>query len=130
MRVSDKAVILQATRYGDKKYILKLYTQYNGLITAATSIGKSATSKIKPSSIMPLNLMDIELVYKQNKEIHQLTEASCYCIHTKITESLSKLSIAQFLNEILFKSLKEQSGNAYLFEFIETCLKFLNDTER
>lgn len=79
---------------------------------------------------MPLNLMDIELVFKQNKEIHQLTEATCYCVHTHISESLSKLSIAQFLNEILVKALKEQSGNDHLFEFVETCVKFLNDTER
>ena len=66
---------------------------------------------------------------KQNKEIHQLTEASCYSIYTNISTSLSKLSIAQFLNEILIKSLKEQSSNLHLFEFVETCFKFLNDTE-
>jgi len=129
MRISDKAIILQSTRYGDKKYILKLYTQHNGLLTAAAIVGKSS-SAIKPSSILPLNLMDIELVLKQNKEIHQLTEASCYSINTHISDSLSKLSIAQFLNEVLIKSLKEQTGNAHLFEFIETCFKFLNDADK
>src|ERR1700753_1315468 len=111
MRVSDKAIVIQALKYGDKKYILKLYTRQHGLVTAVAVIGKSAASKLKQSSVMPLNLLDVELVLKQNKEIHQLTEASCYCIHTHISGSLSKLSIAQFLNEILLKALKEQSGN-------------------
>ncbi|MES2679395.1 MAG: DNA repair protein RecO [Bacteroidota bacterium] len=130
MRVSDKAIVLQSTRYGDKKYILKLFTCQNGLITAAAAVGKSASSKIKPSSVMPLNLMDVELLLKQNKEIHQLTEASCYCVHAHISESLSKLSIAQFLNEVLIKTLREQTGNKHLFEFIEACFQFLNDTEK
>ncbi len=129
MRVSDKAIVLQSIRYGDKKFILKLYTQKNGLVTAITHVGTTAKSKIKSSSILPLNLMDVELILKQNKEIHQLTEASCYHINLNITQSFSKLSIAQFLNEILIKCLKEQQPNAHLFEFIETCLKFLNDKE-
>lgn len=130
MRVSDKAIVLQAIKYGDKKYILKLYTGHNGLVTAVAVAGKAASAKIKSGSILPLTLVDVELVLKQNKEVHQLSEATCYCIHDRIHQSLSKLTIAQFVNEILIKSLREQSGNALLFEFIETCLKYLNDTEK
>jgi DNA repair protein RecO (recombination protein O) len=129
MRVSDKAIVLQSTRYGDKKYILKLYTKNNGLVNAAVVIGKSQ-SAIKTSSILPINLLEIEVLLKQNKEVQQLREASCYCIFTNISSSLSKLSIAQFLNELLIKSLKEQTGNSYLFEFIETCFKYLNDADQ
>lgn len=129
MRVSDKAIVLQVIKHGDYKCIVRLYTAHNGLVTAAAAVRKSPSSKIKSSSILPLNLVDVELVLKQNKEVHQLTEAACYCIHTSISVSLSKLTIAQFLNEVLIKCVKEQGSNAHLFEFIETCFKFLNDTE-
>lgn len=129
MRISDKAIVLQAVKHGDKKFILKLYTQNHGVITVAASVGNTSSSKIKTSSILPLSLVEVQLTVRQNKEIHQLNEASCYSVHAEISTSLSKLSIAQFLNEILIKTLKEQSGNAHLFEFIETCLKFLNDSE-
>jgi len=129
MRVSDKAIVLQAIKHGDKKFILKLYTRQHGMITVATHLGHSHTSKIKASAILALSLMDVELIIKQNKEVHQLTEASCYYVSTNISTSLVKLTVAQFLNEILLKTLKEQSANAHLFEFIETCLKFLNDTD-
>lgn len=129
MRVSDKAIILQAIKHGDKKFILKIYALHHGVLTVAATTGNSASSKIKTSSILPLSLIDAQLIIRQNKDIHQLTEAACYCVHTDISTSLSKLSIAQFLNEILLKSLKEQSGNEHLFELIETCLRFLNDSE-
>jgi DNA repair protein RecO (recombination protein O) len=129
MRVSDKAIVLQSIKHGDKKFILKLYTCHHGMVTVATSVGKTSSSKIKSSSILPLTLVDVELILKQNKEIHTLTEASCYYVSTTISTSLVKLSIAQFLNEILIKCLKEQGANVNLFEFIETCLKFLNDTQ-
>ncbi|MBX3163342.1 MAG: DNA repair protein RecO [Bacteroidetes bacterium] len=129
MRVSDKALVLQAVKHGDKKFILKLYTRHHGVISVSATVGNSALSKIKTSSILPLSLIDTQLIVRQNKDIYQLTEAACYCVHTEISTSLSKLSIAQFLNEVLIKTLKEQSGNRHLFEFIETCLKFLNDSE-
>ena len=129
MRVTDKAIVLQSIKYGDKKLILKLYTQHNGLLTVSAVTAKTASSKIKPGSILPLSLVDVELILKQNKEIHQLTEASSYAILANIPLSLSKLTIAQFLNEILIKSLKEQAANSNLFEFVETCLHYLNDIE-
>lgn len=129
MRVSDKAIVLQAIKHGDKKFIVKLYTLHHGTITVSTHVSKSSTAKIKASSILPLSLMDVELIIKQNKEVHQLTEASSYYITTTISNSLTKLTIAQFLNEILVKTLKEQGANPHLYEFIETCLKFLNDTD-
>jgi DNA repair protein RecO (recombination protein O) len=128
MRVSDKAIILQSIKHGDRKYILKLFTHHHGTITVATAVGKTSAARIKSSSIMPLSLLDVELIVKQNKDIHQLTEAFSYHLFSNIHGSINKLSIAQFMNEIMIKCLKEQGANAHLFEFIETCLKFLNDT--
>ena len=129
MRVSDQAIVLQAIKHGDKKFILKIFTRGHGMITVFAHVGSGNKSKIKSASILPLSLMDVELIIKENKEINQLTEASCYYVSSSISNSITKLSIAQFLNEILIKTLKEQSSNAHVYEFIETCLKFLNDTE-
>lgn len=125
MRVSDKAIVLQSIKHGDKKFILKLYTQHNGLVTAAVALNKN----IRASNIFPLSLINVELILKQNKEVHQVTEASSYYILADIPNSLSKLSIAQFINEILIKAIKESATNQHLYEFIESCLVYLNDTK-
>lgn len=125
MRVSDKAIVLQAIKHGDKKFILKLYTHNNGLITAAVALNKN----IRATNIFPLSLINVELILKQNKDVHQITEASSYYILSNISNSLSKLSIAQFINEILIKAIKESATNQHLFDFIESCLIYLNDTE-
>jgi DNA repair protein RecO (recombination protein O) len=129
MRITDKAIVLQAIKYGDKKNILKLFTREHGLLTVTCILGSSPASKIKSSTVLPLSLIEAQLITKQNKEVHQLTEASCYYINNTISSSISKLSIAQFINEILIKSLKEQAPNELLFDFIEGCLKFLNESE-
>jgi DNA repair protein RecO (recombination protein O) len=130
MRFSDKAIVLQNIRHGDKRHILRLYTRRHGLLTAITTVGKSPKAKVRASTIMPLSIISAELVVKQNKEIQQLTEAAPALVLDNIHHSLSKLGIAQFINEILIKSLKEQHENQALFDLIESSLVYLNDAER
>jgi DNA repair protein RecO (recombination protein O) len=130
MRISDKAVVLQAVKYGDKKFILKLFSRTNGVISASCVTGHSPSSKIKSSAVLPLSLIDVQIIHKQNKEVQQLTEANCYYVTTNISNSLSKLSIAQFMNEVLIKCLSENSGNTALYDFIETCIIYLNESEQ
>jgi DNA repair protein RecO (recombination protein O) len=127
MRIKEKAIVLQCIKYGDKKCIVKLFTEQHGLVTAMAMVAKNG--KVRSSSLLPLSLITAELVLKQNKEIHQLTETSCYYVSQGFADSMNKLSIAQFLNEILIKALKEQTANTHLFDFIETCIKFLIDTQ-
>lgn len=129
MRNSDKAIVLQTIKHGDKKQIVKLFTLKHGYINAFAVIGSSPKSKIKSAVLLPMNLLDIEIVVKQNGNLQQLNEASCYYVTTTINTSFNKLSIAQFINEILIKCLKEQAPNVHLFMFIETCIKYLNTAE-
>jgi DNA repair protein RecO (recombination protein O) len=121
--------VLQAIKYGDKKHILKLFTRQHGLLTVTCIPGSTPSSKIRSSAVLPLSLLNVELVTKQNKEVHQLTEACSYYLHTSLSYSLSKLGIAQFMNEILIKTLKEQTSNTTLYDFIEGCLRYLNESE-
>lgn len=129
MRVSDKAIILQSIKHGDNKLILKVFAQNHGMLTVGLNVGKAAKSKIKSSTVLPLHFIDAEFIIKQNKDIHQLTEATCYRQHVNLYGSIAKLSIAQFLNEVLLKALKEHHVNESLYEFMELCLNYLNDAE-
>jgi DNA repair protein RecO (recombination protein O) len=130
MRVHDKALVLQSVKHGDRQSIVKLYTRQHGLVTVIASAGRTPSSKIKASALMPLTLLDINYTMRGAREIQRLGEATCYYVHGNIGSSLAKLSIAQFMNEVLIKSLKEQQANAGLYDFIEGCLNYLNDSEK
>lgn len=129
MRVSDQAIVLQSIRYGDKKFILKMYSRHNGLLTAVAVPGNSPSSKIRMGLLQPMALLDVVIVRRENREVQRLTEASCYYVCNEIPQSMSRLSIAQFMNEILLKSLKEHSANSHLYDLAETCVKYLNESE-
>lgn len=67
---------------------------------------------------MNMNLVDMEFIHKQNKEIQLLTEANCLHIYSSIHTDIHKLSILQFINEVLSKTVKEQGPQAELFDFV------------
>jgi DNA repair protein RecO (recombination protein O) len=128
MRASDKAVVINAVKYGDKKHIVKLYTRSHGLVTAAAAVGHSQKSRVRPAAIMPLTFIDANFSARQNKEVQVLTEASVY-FKPELSGNISKLAIAQFINEVLVKCIREQVVNERLFDFIEHCFDFLNRAE-
>jgi DNA repair protein RecO (recombination protein O) len=130
MRIHDKAIVLQSVKHGDRQSIVKLYTRGHGLVTVIASAGRSPSSKIKAASLLPLNLLDINYTARNTREIQRLSEATSYYVHGNLSSSLAKLGIAQFINEVLIKSLKEQQSNEKLYDFIEGCLNYLNDSEK
>jgi DNA repair protein RecO (recombination protein O) len=130
MRISDKAIVLHSVRYADKKYILKIYSREHGLLSVSCVAGSSPSSPVKRSSILPLSLIEVQVSRRENREVQQLSECAAYYLHTTIHESMTRLCIAQFMNELLLRCLKEQTGNPPLYDFIESCLFYLNESDR
>lgn len=118
MQVKDRAIVLQCVKYNDKKFILKLYTSQHGLITVHASSSGAKSAKLKSSSLQLLQIIDVDYSYRQNKDIQQLHEAVPFYCYVSITSDFRKLSVFQFLAEMLLKVLKEQQGNRELFHFI------------
>lgn len=130
MQIKDKAIVLHCIKYADKKYIIKLFTEHHGIITCQARLSNSPSSKVKTSVVMPLHLIDVEILSKGNKDIQLLTEANSFYIYTNIHSDFRKLSIFHFLNEVLNKTLKEQIPQPELFDFIQNSLVYLNETEQ
>lgn len=118
MQIKDRAIVLQCVKYADKKHIVKLYTEHHGVLSCSARVSNSSSSKIKTSSLIPLSILEVDIIAKENKDVKTLVEANAAFIFTELHFDLNKISIAQFLAEILNKVLKEQIGQTELFDFI------------
>ncbi|MBC7695293.1 MAG: DNA repair protein RecO [Burkholderiales bacterium] len=118
MLYTTKGIVLHNIKYADKKIISKIYTKDFGLITANINVGNGPKAKIKSGVIQPLTQIECVISLKENKEIQQLSEIKCLFVYTELHSNFTKICIAQFLNEVLYKCLKEQSANDDLFDLI------------
>lgn len=130
MLVKTEGIVLQNIKYADKKVISKIYTRHYGLLTTNVSVGNSPHAKVRSATIFPLQQVEISFTLKQNRDVQQLTEARSIFVYSSLSRDYNKLAIAQFLNEVLCKCLKEQTPNEELFNFISEAYKWLDAQEK
>lgn len=130
MLLKTEGIVLQNIKYADKKCILKIFTKQHGLITFFAVTGKSPGSKIKSTGILPLYQIELSYIYKQNRDVQQLTESAILYVYEGISSDYSKLAIAQLLNEVLIKTIKEHIPNEDLYMFVVNTYKWLNEAKQ
>lgn len=126
MLIKTQGIILHNVRLGDKKVISKIYTQHYGLQSYAVSFSTSAKSKIRPAHLQPLNQVELEVIAKEKNEINRVTEMRLLHPYADLHANFFKSCIAAFINEMLYKSLRESEENESLYDFISWSLRELD----
>ncbi len=126
MLYTTQGIVLHNIKYADKKIISKIYTKDFGLISANINVGNGAKAKIKSGVIQPLTQIEFVVSLKENKDIQQISEVKCVFVYTDLQLNFNKLCTAQFLNEILYKCIKEQTPNHDLFDLICNTYQWLD----
>lgn len=129
MLIKEKAIVIQKTQLVEKKCLVKLFTQNHGFIETVCFASNSPSSKVKVNTLWPLSLIEVELLIRQNKEIHQLKETQTCFIPVNTNKSLIKLNILQLMAEVLSKTIKIQQGNKELFVFLENLIVIIDKSE-
>lgn len=124
-----KGIVLKTTNYGDTSVLVKVYTEKFGLQSYIIQSVKKPKSKIKMNMLQPLTLLDMVVYMKANSNIHRISEAQCSPILKNIPYQILKSSIALFLNEILYKTLKQALSDEEIFDFLFHSICFLDETE-
>lgn len=127
MQLKTSGIILKNTRIGDKKIISKIYTSSQGLQTFAIPFGTTSKSKIKPAHLQALNLVELDVMTKENQEIGRVSEIRVFHPYREINFNVMKNCISSFINEALLKSLRETEANPEMFEFVRDSLIELDE---
>lgn len=126
MLIKTRGVVLKFIKYRETSIIVNIYTEILGLQTYIINGIRSPRSKRNRIALyQPLTMLDLVVYYREEKQINRLAEAKCHHLFYTILLDPKKTSIALFLVEILSKTLKEQTGNKELFDFIwDSILQF------
>ncbi len=124
-----RAIVLHHIKYGETSLIVTFYTEQFGRITCMVNGARAKKSKTPVTLFQPLGLLEIDMYHKPGKEIQRLKDACCPQHYTSLPVSITKSTIALFLAEVLFLSLKEEDGNPKLFTFLFHAFQLLDNME-
>ncbi len=126
MLTTTKGIVLHHFKYSEKSVIAKIYTEKFGLQSYILNGVRSAKTKNKAVYLQPLSLLEINANHKEKKGLQQVKNIQLAVPYTSIPFEIAKTSIAFFIAEILYKSIKEEEPNIPLFEFLYNTLQVLD----
>jgi DNA repair protein RecO (recombination protein O) len=123
-----RALVLNTIKYSDNSSITHFYTEKFGRLSVMIRHSKSKKSVSKKSILQPLFLINIDIQYKQNREVQQCKELVNNPVFQHIPFNIAKSSMAMFLAEFLTKVLKEEEPNQPLFKFLSSSIQLLDQS--
>lgn len=118
MIVHSRGIVFKQVKYADTSLIVKIFTEELGIQSYIVKGVRSKKSRLKPSLFEPLNLLDMQVYNKPNQKLQHIKEARVAYAWQHIPFSIEKQSILLFLDEILYKAIREESPNKPLFQWI------------
>ena len=124
-----RGIFLHAIKYSETSLIASIYTETYGRQSFIINGVRSKNSTVKAAVFQPLYLLDLEIYYKPDQEIHRIKNARIAFPYSTIPFDIRKSTQALFLSEVLYKCLREEEPNIELFDFIYHSLTLLDLTE-
>jgi DNA repair protein RecO (recombination protein O) len=127
MLIACKGIVLHHIKYNETSVIAKIYTDLFGLQSYIIKGIRASKSKNKLSLLEHLSLIEIVAYHKNmSSGLKTVKEIKSIYRFQSIPFDIYKSSIALFINEILYKSLKEDDKNDVLFDFLFQSIQFLD----
>ncbi|MCK5820448.1 MAG: DNA repair protein RecO [Bacteroidales bacterium] len=113
-----RAIVLHHIKYGDTSIIVHLYTDLYGRQSVIVKGARGQRKNRKISLYHPLALLDMELYYKENRDLQQIREAHPIVPLQGIMSDPIKNSVSLFLAEVLYRCIRENESNPPLFDYL------------
>ena len=126
MLYKTRGIVFKTTNYSESSVVVQVFTEKFGLQSYLINGIKKPKSKIKLNSLQPLHLLDMVVYHKSTGGIQRVSELRHQPVFLTIPYDIVKSSIVLFLNEVLYKSLKQHEADEVLFEFLFHAIEILD----
>lgn len=113
-----RGIVLHSLKYSESSLIVKVYTETFGLQSYLLKGIRSQKAKTKPALFQPLTLLDLVVYHKEKSTLHPVKEVRLALPTHSTASDIRKSSIALFLSELLYRTIREEETNAALFDFL------------
>ena len=123
---TTSGIVLHTVKYSETSLIVKIYTRNFGLQSYMVSGVHSKKSKSKAVLFQPLALVEMQVSNSHKGSLQRISEIHILHPYTDIPFDIVKSSIIIFLNEVLYKALREEHPDEDLFDFLKNSLLILD----
>jgi DNA repair protein RecO (recombination protein O) len=120
---TTKGIVLHSLKYSETSIIVKIYTEVFGIQSYLVRGIRKSGAKIKAGHFQPLTLLDLEVYHKEHASLQTIRDIRVSIPYRTIPADIRKSAVALFINELIYKSIREEEPNQDMFGFLwENCL--------
>lgn len=113
-----RGIVLHQFKYSETSVIARIYTEKFGLQSYLIKGVRSPKAKIKPGLLEHLSLLEMVVYYREGRNLQSIKEIRPMHVFQSLYSDIRKSSQALFINEVIYKSVKEEESNPELFRFL------------
>src|SRR5690554_5370400 len=125
-----RGIVLKSTSYSESSVVVQVFTEKFGLQSYMINGARKPKSKIGATLLQPLHLLDMVVYHRASGSMQRISEARQKPAFQTIPYDISKSAVVLFLNEVLYKCLRQQSADEPLFNFVFNAVSWLDNTEK
>lgn len=124
-----RGIVFKCTNYSESSVIVQVFTEKFGLQSYLINGVKKPKAKITLNMLQPLHLLEMVVYHKTNTQLQRVSEIRQIPTLQSIPYDIVKSSLALFLNEVIYKSVRQQGQDEALFDFIFHSVALLDKLE-
>jgi DNA repair protein RecO (recombination protein O) len=121
---TTRGIVLKTVRHGDRTQILKVYTERSGLRSCVLRTG--AKRGVATALLQPLNRLELVLDEHSERDLQQVREIRVERPYLRLPYEPVRATLALFVQEVLYKVLREESPDEDLYGFLEEALEVMD----
>lgn len=125
-----RGIVLRTTNYSESSVIAQVFTEKFGLQSYMVNGARKPKAKIGVTLLQPLHLLDMVVYHRASTSMQRISEAHQRPPFQTIPYNVAKRAVALFLNEVLYKCLRQQSSDEPLFDFVFNAVTWLDSAEK
>ena len=122
-----RGIVFKTTDYGETSVIVQVFTEKFGLQSYIINGVKKPKAKISRNMLQPLHLLDMVVYHKNTGQVQRVSELKNSPQLQTIPYDIIKSSLVIFLNEVLYKAVRQQSADENMFDFIFNAIEWLDN---
>lgn len=118
MLYKTQGIVFRLTNYGETSIIVNIFTSAFGLQSYIVNSVRGKSKKTNLALYQPLTLLDLVVYHRENASIMRIKDVKCVHPFQTIYNDFRKSTIALFLNEVVNRTIKEQTHAQELCDFL------------
>jgi DNA repair protein RecO (recombination protein O) len=129
MQEKTSGIVLHSIKYSDSATIVTVYTSQFGRVSYMVHGVNKKKSVFRSAFLQPLSIVELDVVHLPGKDLQRVKDVRIAYAFTGVPFDPIKNSLALFLSEVLFRTLRQTEPDESLFLFLDNSIQQLDCCE-